>query len=150
MTVDTVLVADTTGTTIKTTNNALTMQIGANANQTMQIAINKIDTKTLGISGIDLSSKEGAQAAITAVDDATQMVSSERAKLGAIENRLDHTINNLTTSSQNMTSAEARIRCVDMASEMANFQKNSVLQQAAQAMLAQANQQPQQVLKLLQ
>lgn len=150
MTVDTVLVADTTGTAIKTTNNALTMQIGANANQTMQIAINKIDTKTLRISGVDLSSKEGAQAAITAIDDATQMVSSERAKLGAIENRLDHTINNLTTSSQNMTSAEARIRDVDMASEMANYQKNTVLQQAAQAMLAQANQQPQQVLKLLQ
>ncbi len=126
------------------------MQIGANANQTMQVAINKIDTKTLGIDGIDLSSKEGAQAAITAIDAATKMVSSERSKLGAFENRLDHTINNLTTSSENLTTAESRIRDVDMAAEMANYQKNSVLQQAAQAMLAQANQQPQQVLKLLQ
>lgn len=135
---------------IKTTNNSLTMQIGANANQTMQVAINKIDTKTLGIDGIDLSTKDGAQAAISALDYATAMVSSERAKLGAVENRLDHTINNLTTTSENLTTAESRIRDVDMAAEMANYQKNSVLQQAAQAMLAQANQQPQQVLKLLQ
>lgn len=149
MTVDTALTQDATGTTIKTTNNALTMQIGANANQTMQVAINKVDTKTLGIDGIDLSSKDGAQAAITAIDAATQSVSSERAKLGAVQNRLEHTINNLTTSAQNMTTAESRIRDVDMAAEMANYQKNSVLQQAAQAMLAQANQQPQQVLSLL-
>lgn len=150
MTVDTALIQDATGTTIKTTNNALTMQIGANANQTMQVAINKIDTKTLGIDGVDLSTKDGAQAAISAIDTATDRVSSERAKLGAIENRLQHTINNLTTSSENLTTAESRIRHVDMAAEMANYQKNNVLQQAAQAMLAQANQQPQQVLKLLQ
>lgn len=151
MTVDTALAKSTgTGTVITTTNNSLTMQIGANANQTMQVAINKIDTKTLGISGIDLSTQTGAESAITAIDKATTMVSSERAKLGAVENRLEHTINNLSTTSENMTSAESRIRDVDMASEMANYQKNSVLQQAAQAMLAQANQQPQQVLKLLQ
>ncbi|WP_371380323.1 flagellin [Sporomusa aerivorans] len=149
MTVDTALVKDATGTTIKTTNNALTMQIGANANQTMQVAINKIDTKTLGIDGLDLSTKDGAQAAITAIDAATDKVSSERAKLGAVENRLQHTIANLTASSENLTTAESRIRHVDMAAEMASYQKNLVLQQAAQAMLAQANQQPQQVLKLL-
>jgi len=149
MTVDTALKTDTTGTAIKTTNNALTMQIGANANQTMQVAINKIDTKTLGIDGLDLSTKDGAQTAITAIDGATDKVSSERAKLGAIENRLQHTIANLTASSENLATAESRIRHVDMAAEMAKYQRNLVLQQAAQAMLAQANQQPQQVLKLL-
>lgn len=149
MTVDTALAA-AGNTSITTTNNSLTMQIGANANQTMAVAINKIDTTTLGIDGIDLSTQDGAELAISAIDKATTMVSSERAKLGAVENRLEHTINNLSTTSENMTSAESRIRDVDMASEMANYQKNSVLQQAAQAMLAQANQQPQQVLKLLQ
>jgi len=77
-------------------------------------------------------------------------VSAERSKLGAAQNRLEHTINNLGTSSQNITTAEANIRDVDMAKEMTNFQKNNILQQAAQSMLAQANQQGQGVLKLLQ
>ena len=75
--------------------------------------------------------------------------SQERAKLGAFSNRLEHTINNLGTSSENLTSAESRIRDVDMAKEMSTFSKNNILAQAAQAMLAQANQQPQQVLQLL-
>ena len=131
-------------------DGSLTFQIGANQDQTMDVSISKMNVQSLALSSVDVSTQTGAESAITIVDNAINQVSAERAKLGAYENRLDHTINNLTTTSQNMTSAESRIRDVDMASEMANYQKNSVLQQAAQAMLAQANQQPQQVLKLLQ
>lgn len=98
---------------------------------------------------LDLSTNANATAAISVIDDAINKVSSERSNLGAFQNRLDHTINNLGTASQNITSAEANIRDVDMASEMTNFQKNNILQQAAQAMLAQANQQTQGVLQLL-
>lgn len=130
-------------------DGSLTFQIGANANQTMNVAINKMNVQSLALSSVDVSTQAGAESAITIIDNATQAVSAERAKLGAYENRLDHTINNLTTTSENMTSAESRIRDVDMAAEMANYQKNTVLQQAAQAMLAQANQQPSQVLSLL-
>ncbi|MEN6413947.1 MAG: flagellin [Veillonellales bacterium] len=130
-------------------DGSLTFQIGANQNQTMSVDINKMNVESLALSSVDVSTQAGAESAITVIDNATSAVSTERAKLGAYENRLDHTINNLTTTSQNMTTAESRIRDVDMASEMANYQKNSVLQQAAQAMLAQANQQPQQVLSLL-
>ena len=99
---------------------------------------------------LDLSTADKATAAISVLDAATSAVSSERSKLGAVQNRLEHTINNLTTSSENLTSAESRIRDVDMASEMATYTKQSVLNQAATAMLAKANQQPQQVLTLLQ
>ncbi|MDR3587745.1 MAG: flagellin [Desulfosporosinus sp.] len=98
---------------------------------------------------LDLSSADKATAAISVIDDATAKVSSERANLGAVQNRLDHTINNLGTSSQNITTAEANIRDVNMASEMTNFTKNNILQQASQAMLSQANQQAQGVLQLL-
>jgi flagellin len=98
---------------------------------------------------LDVSTSDNAAAAIKVLDDATATVSSERAKLGAIQNRLEHTINNLGTSAENLTAAESRIRDVDMAKEMMEFTKNSILQQAAQAMLAQANQMPQGVLQLL-
>ncbi|WP_026684150.1 flagellin, partial [Heyndrickxia coagulans] len=98
---------------------------------------------------LDVSSADNASKAITTIDNAIKKVSTERANLGAFENRLDHTVNNLTTSSENLTSAESRIRDVDMAKEMSEQTKDSILAQAAQAMLAQANQQPQQVLQLL-
>ena len=98
---------------------------------------------------LDVSTSDNAAAAIKVLDDATATVSSERAKLGAIQNRLEHTINNLGTSAENLTAAESRIRDVDMAKEMMEFAKNTILQQAAQAMLAQANQMPQGVLQLL-
>ncbi|WP_181347266.1 flagellin [Thalassobacillus sp. CUG 92003] len=100
--------------------------------------------------GIDISSQGAADSAISAIDGAIEKVSSERSKLGAIQNRLDHTINNLGTSSENLTAAESRIRDTDMAAEMMDFTKNNILSQAAQSMLAQANQQPQGVLQLLQ
>ncbi|WP_077613999.1 flagellin N-terminal helical domain-containing protein [Caenibacillus caldisaponilyticus] len=104
---------------------------------------------TKGAFGINISTQSGAEAAITTIDNAINTVSTERSKLGAYQNRLEHTINNLSTSSQNLTAAESRIRDVDMAKEMAEFTKNSILNQAAQAMLAQANQLPQGVLQLL-
>ncbi|EGW36521.1 flagellin [Desulfosporosinus sp. OT] len=99
---------------------------------------------------LDVSTAANATAAISVIDDATAAVSAERSNLGAVQNRLEHTINNLGTSSQNITTAEGNIRDVDMAKEMTAFQKNNILQQAAQSMLAQANQQGQGVLKLLQ
>ncbi|MBU3198735.1 flagellin [Clostridium estertheticum] len=107
------------------------------------------DTTTTGEHALDLSTSASSSAAIKVLDEATATVSGERAKLGAFSNRLDHTIANLGTSSENLTSAESRIRDVDMAKEMSTFSKNNILNQAAQAMLVQANQQPQQVLALL-
>lgn len=130
-------------------NGGMTFQIGANRGQTLQFGINDMRSEALGISGVDVSTKAGAQSALDTLDKAIATVSSERGKLGAIQNRLEHTINNLGTSSENLTSAESRIRDVDMAKEMSTFSKNNILSQAAQAMLAQANQQPQQVLQLL-
>jgi flagellin len=130
-------------------NGGMTFQIGANKGQTMTFGVGDMRTAALGLSGIDVSSKTGAQSAITLIDAATKLVSSQRSQLGAVQNRLEHTINNLGTSSQNLTSAESRIRDVDMAAEMASYSKFNVESQAAQAMLAQANQQPQQILQLL-
>ncbi len=124
-------------------------QIGANQTQSMKVTIEDMRTDALGIKEIDLSTKAGAQEAITKVNDAIEKVSAQRSNLGAFQNRLEHTINNLNTSSENLTAAESRIRDVDMAKEMMNQTKNSILSQAAQAMLAQANQQPQGVLQLL-
>ncbi|RLL45015.1 flagellin [Oceanobacillus piezotolerans] len=100
--------------------------------------------------GINISSQTSADVAITKIQSAIDTVSAERSKLGAVQNRLDHTINNLGTSAENITAAESRIRDVDMAKEMMEFTKNNILSQAAQSMLAQANQQPQGVLQLLQ
>jgi len=98
---------------------------------------------------LDVSTHDNATAAVKVLQSAIETVSAERSKLGAYTNRLEHTVTNLGTSSENLTAAESRIRDVDMAKEMMQFQKNNILQQAAQAMLAQANQQPQGVLQLL-
>ena len=115
---------------------------GTNSIESLKVEDTDADGATGGI--ID-----GANDAITLIQAAIDQVSSERAKLGAVQNRLEHTINNLGTSSENLTAAESRIRDVDMAKEMMEFTKNNILAQAANAMLAQANQQPQQVLQLL-
>ena len=101
------------------------------------------------VNGVNAGTRDQASGSISSIDKAINTVSSERSKLGAVQNRLEHTINNLGTSSENLTAAESRVRDVDMAKEMMNFSKNNILQQAAQAMLAQANQQPQNVLSLL-
>jgi len=108
------------------------------------VATDVDDTK-----GIDISNQKAADKAITTINNALNKVSEERSKLGANQNRLEHTINNLGATAENLSAAESRIRDVDMAKEMMDFTKNNILTQAAQAMLAQANQQPQGVLQLL-
>nr|MBO2482259.1 flagellin [Bacillaceae bacterium] len=129
--------------------SGLIFHIGANQDQNVTLTISSMRASGLGVSGIDISSQSGANNAITIIDNAIDKVSSERAKLGAMQNRLEHTINNLGAAAENLTAAESRIRDVDMAKEMMEFTKNSILTQAAQAMLAQANQLPQGVLQLL-
>jgi flagellin len=101
------------------------------------------------VGGVDVSSQTAADAAITTINNAIETVSAERSKLGAYQNRLEHTINNLGTSAENLQAAESRIRDLDMAEEIMAFTKNNILQQAATAMLAQANMAPQSVLQLL-
>ncbi|MBZ9636023.1 flagellin [Clostridium sp. FP1] len=134
-----------------TMSSSLDFQVGANASQVINLKIGNMTAATAGldVSGQSISTATDAQTAITKVNDAIAKVSTERANLGSVQNRLEHTINNLNTSSENLQSSESRIRDVDMAKEMMNFSKNNILAQAAQAMLSQANQQPQGVLQLL-
>lgn len=169
--VDTSVTTSTAG--VDATKSSFSMQIGANQNQTMTLDFTDMRSKALSISGaiggnftaavsvtdgtndalseaaLDVSNSTNAGNAVTVIQAAIEKVSAERSKLGANTNRLEHTITNLGTSSENMTGAESRIRDVDMAKEMMQFQKNNILSQAATAMLAQANQQPQGVLQLL-
>lgn len=133
----------------KAVDGRITLQIGSNSGQTMKVTIGDMGSDALGVKNLDASTQDGANVAISVIDEATSKVSSQRSYLGAIQNRLEHTINNLDTASENLTSAQSQIADVDMASEMMEYTKNNVLSQAAQAMLAQANQQPQQVLSLL-
>lgn len=111
--------------------------------------VNAISGSKIQIGGFDLTTQKGANAAIADIDKAIKTVSDARSNLGAVQNRLEHTINNLGTTAENLTAAESRIRDTDMAAEMMSFTKNNILMQAAQSMLAQANQQPQGVLQLL-
>ncbi len=127
----------------------LNIQTGANSGDITKITLSDMDAGSLTIDALDVSDNAKANAAITSVSAAISVVSTFRANLGAYQNRLEHTINNLNVNSENLTAAESRIRDVDMAKEMMIFSKNNILQQAAQAMLAQANQQPQGVLQLL-
>ena len=129
----------------------LELQVGdSTANgQKVSIAIKSMSASALEVKNLDVSSQSVATNAIDKVKDAINTVSTQRASLGATQNRLEHTIANLGTTSENLTSAESRIRDVDMAKEMMEFSKKNILSQAAQAMLSQANQQPQQVLQLL-
>ncbi|MCS0673402.1 flagellin [Cytobacillus firmus] len=166
-------VTPTTVTTGKAADatKSLKFQIGANESQSLTLDISDMRAVALGISSTGTSDAKlavtdgtsnttteqalsvlthaDASATVTKIQSAIDKVSAERSKLGANQNRLEHTINNLSTSSENLTAAESRIRDVDMAKEMMNQTKNSILSQAAQAMLAQANQQPQGVLQLL-
>ncbi|QDH20850.1 flagellin [Saccharibacillus brassicae] len=125
------------------------LHIGANASQAITLSIANMGAASLGIDTVNIATQTGANAAITALDAAIKSVSAERSKLGANQNRLEHTINNLGTTSENLSAAESRIRDVDMAKEMMSQTKSNILAQASQAMLAQANQQPQGVLQLL-
>ncbi|MBS4213030.1 flagellin N-terminal helical domain-containing protein [Neobacillus rhizophilus] len=150
---DTIAGGDISTITVGSANNTVSIHVGANADQTLEIGINAMDSVALGLKkdgvNISLLNEFSAENALKVLDGAISNVSSERSKLGAIQNRLEHTINSLGTSSENLTAAESRLRDVDMANEMMQFTKNNILSQAAQSMLAQANQQPQGVLQLL-
>lgn len=135
-----------------TTNKSLTLQIGDTADSfnKITVSIGSMSAESLNIANIDISTPKGAEFAIKNIKDAINVVSSQRGELGAIQNRLEHTINNLGVTTENITSAESRIRDTDMAEEMMAYTKNNILVQASQAMLAQANTLPQGVLQLLQ
>ena len=126
------------------------LQVGSLKGQTISISISSLGASDLQINNLDVSSNSNAGDAITSIQTAINTVSSNRSKLGAIQNRLEHTINNLDTTSENTSAAESRIRDTDMATEMVEYSKNNILMQAGQSMLAQANQQNQGVLSLLQ
>lgn len=129
----------------------LTLQIGDTSDDfnKLTVSINSMSSTSLGIGSIDVSTQDGASAAVDTIKAAINTVSSTRGDLGALQNRLEHTISNLSVTAENMTAAESRVRDVDMAQEMMNYTKNNILVQASQAMLAQANQLPQGVLQLL-
>lgn len=128
------------------------LQVGANAGENMRISIGKMDSSTLGVAKTNFVSltHDKASTAMSLISSAIKQVSSARSLLGAVQNRLGYTINNLENYSENLTSAESQIRDTNMAQEMTNYTKNNILQQAAQSMLAQANQSTQGVLSLLQ
>lgn len=129
------------------------LQVGAegSGNNTIEVKIGKMDATSIGLSGnFAVSSADSASAAIGTIKSAIQKVSQQRSDLGAIQNRLEHTINNLDNVVENTTSAESAIRDTDMASEMVKYSNNNILAQAGQAMLAQSNQANQGVLSLLQ
>lgn len=138
-------------------NNAFTFQIGANENQTLTVTISAMDGTTLLVSAADTfkissgaTNVRVAGGMISKIDKAIATVSDQRAALGAVQNRLEHTINNLTATNENLSDANSRIRDVDMAEEMMTFTKSNILSQAATSMLAQANAMPNSVLNLLQ
>ena len=134
------------------TGKGIELQIGANEGQTMSFTLDDMSADALGVGSgsVDLSTQDKAKTATTTIDAAIKKVSKARGQMGAVQNRLEHTINNLDTASENLQTAESRIRDTDMAEEMVNYSKNSILAQAGQSMLAQANQANQGVLTLLQ
>lgn len=136
-------------------DQSIVLQVGANENQEITIDWKAQGKAAIGEKAVDISTQKietaaDAKTAITKVDEAIESLSESRSKMGAFQNRLEHTINNLGAASENLTASESRIRDTDMAKEMMGFTKNNILMQAAQSMLAQANQQPQGVLQLLQ
>lgn len=126
------------------------LQVGAVAGENMQIDISSMSATALGVNALKVSTHAVASSAMSKITAAIKTVSGARSKLGAKQNRLQYTINNLENYSENLTSAESQIRDTNMATEMTNYTKNNILQQAAQSMLAQANQSTQGVLSLLQ
>ena len=126
------------------------LQVGSISGQNIKISIGNMNAATLGVNGKSVASYSDAGAAMKAYQDAISKVSTQRSNLGALQNRLEHTIANLDNVAENTQSAESRIRDTDMASEMVEYSKNNILAQAGQSMLAQANQSTQGVLSLLQ
>ncbi len=136
---------------VQSGGEGVTLQVGANEGQTIDFGIGDMSSVALGVDGtkVNVSTQTEAQNSIEAIDEGIALVSKQRSLLGAIQNRLEHTISNLDNTAENLQSAESGIRDTDMASEMVQFSKNNILQQAAQSMLAQANQSNQSVLSLL-
>ena len=135
---------------VATAASAITLQVGANGSQVIAFTVATMTASDLGISGLSVSTAASATAAIASIDAAIRTVNSQRASMGAIQNRLEQTISRLELTSENLQAAESRIRDADMASEMIDFTRNQILQQSGTAMLAQANQAPQSILQLLQ
>jgi len=130
--------------------SAKSIQVGANADQNISISIDSMLATDLGLTATTVDNYANANATLTAAQTAIENLSSKRSKLGAVQNRLEHTYDNLNNISENTQAAESRIRDTDMAAEMVSYSKNNILQQAGQSMLAQANQANQGVLSLLQ
>ncbi len=126
------------------------LQVGSLSGQKIAISIANMNAGSIGVSGLSVMSFASAGAAMDAIQNAISKVSTQRSALGAVQNRLEHTVKNLDTTAENTQAAESRIRDVDMAEEMVEYSKNQILMQAGQSMLAQANQQTQGVLSLLQ
>lgn len=141
------------GTELFTSNATdVTFQVSQTSSDGDQLVVSfeEMNSDTLGVSGLDVTDQENSRQLIDVVNTAIEQVSTKRGSLGAAQNRLEHTINNLNVTTENITAAEARVRDVDMAKEMMQYTKNNILVQASQAMLAQANTVPQGVLQLLQ
>jgi flagellin len=130
-------------------DNTTVFQIGANEGEDMGINIGDMRATALGLDSVLVTDRVSASRSITIIDNAIDKVSMQRAKIGAYQNRLEHTINNLTVAGENLTAAESRIRDTDMAKEMMNFTKLQIMLQAGTSMLAQANSLPQNVLSLI-
>ena len=133
-----------------TPSDGLIFQIGANEGQNIKLNIDDVRSGSIGISGVNISTQQGSNLAISQFDNAIVKVSNTRSKLGAMQNRLEHSFNSVTNTSENLQAAESRIRDTDMAKEMMEFTKMNILKQASQSMLANSNQQSQSILQLLQ
>lgn len=137
------------GTDASLGSTKFTFQIGANANENMSVTIKNMSAANLGVDNLNVTTGNTNEM-LNTLDDAISSVSDQRADLGAVQNRLDHTVSNLATTKENLSEANSRITDVDMAEEMMSFTKSNILSQASTSMLAQANQMPQSVLSLLQ
>ncbi|UYP00911.1 flagellin [Oceanotoga sp. DSM 15011] len=139
------------GSSLFAANKSFSLQIGPDksSNLVLNVKSQAVSSTVLTINGLDISSNANAQTSISKIDGAIKAVSSLRAQFGAYQNRLEHTVNNLSVASENLTAAESRIRDVDMAKEMMSFTREQILLQSSNAMLAQSNQLPQNVLSLL-
>jgi flagellin len=143
---------DTVGTdfTVTESGEALTLHVGANANQNIQVSLAGTSSEALGLNQINLTTQAGAEAAIGAIDEAINKISSERSRMGSVSNRLDHTIRSLSTTEENLTASESRIRDADMAKEILDLTRNNILRQASLSIMAQSRLMPQSILHLLQ
>ncbi|MEK4248263.1 flagellin N-terminal helical domain-containing protein [Paenibacillus sp. FSL W7-1287] len=137
------------GISLLNNTDSIVFQVGVNGSDVISVARGEMDAAGIGVDSLDITDQAGASAAIGDIEAAIKSVSEQRAKFGAVQNRLEHTINNLGVNAENLSAAHSRVRDADMAQEMTNFTKNQILVQAGTSMLAQANSVPQNVLKLL-